>query len=100
MHVSWSGKCSSCGQWDCIVENAEIDTKLSKASKLQQNKVVFHGLEVDKDQIMSNIPRRTKFSEFDRAIGGGVVYGGVYLIGGDPGVGKSTLLGSNQSKIK
>ena len=98
MLLSWSGKCSNCGEWDCIVENNEDETKssfitnsITKNSKIN-NKIEYHSLAINENEILKSVPRRTKFAEFDRAIGGGIVHGGVYLVGGDPGVGKSTLL--------
>jgi DNA repair protein RadA/Sms len=90
VHLSWSGKCLSCGEWDCIIQNEENGQV--GLSKTNSSKIEYHSLSVDESQILQNVPKKTNFAEFDRAVGGGIVYGGVYLIGGDPGVGKSTLL--------
>jgi DNA repair protein RadA/Sms len=90
--LNWAGRCTSCKEWDCIseVEKEAFKAGLDLAQNVKNIKVL--SLESDTESFINSTPRRTKFSEFDRALGGGVVRGGVYLIGGDPGVGKSTIL--------
>ncbi|NHC07568.1 DNA repair protein RadA [Azonexus fungiphilus] len=85
----WQGQCPGCNAWNTLVESiAEQPGKhrfeaLAPAAKLQ-NLADIEAREADR------IP--TGIGEFDRALGGGLVAGGVVLIGGDPGIGKSTLL--------
>src|SRR5699024_2975737 len=87
----WMGKCPGCHQWNTLVEEIEssgsgnkhvtkISGKKSKAEKITE-------IESEKE------PRITiKMKEFNRVLGGGIVPGSLVLIGGDPGIGKSTLL--------
>lgn len=87
----WNGKCDSCGEWNTIVEEvAEATTPKGLGAKAKG-----HALElVDlKGQDHTLLPRMvTGIGEFDRVTGGGLVPGSALLIGGDPGIGKSTLL--------
>ena len=89
----WQGQCPGCGGWNTLVETiaespsaahpANRFTALVGASKLQRLSEIHPREE----------PRTpTGIEEFDRVLGGGLVAGGVVLIGGDPGIGKSTLL--------
>ena len=88
----WQGQCPGCGVWNTLVETiAEASSSnpnsrfagLASSSKLQQLSEIQPRVE----------PRTpTGIEEFDRVLGGGLVAGGVVLIGGDPGIGKSTLL--------
>ena len=85
----WSGKCDGCNEWNTIVEEAINETPkgMSGRSKGRElNFVPFKGTEKIIDRKMTGI------AEFDRALGGGLVEGSAVLIGGDPGIGKSTLL--------
>ncbi len=86
----WQGKCPSCGEWNSFVEEKIISShKLTAGSSGAGYKppIVI-------DQVRSDdIPRISTHSrELDRVLGGGIVPGSVVLIGGDPGIGKSTLL--------
>ena len=85
----WQGQCPSCFAWNTLVETiaetpgANRYTPLAEASSIQKLQ----------DVEAAEVPRRvTGIAEFDRVLGGGLVPGGVVLIGGDPGIGKSTLL--------
>lgn len=91
--TKWVGKCSECNEWNTFVE--EIEHKNSKVDKL------LHGDSFKKNtsphHINEIIPlenKRYKLSnnEFNRVLGGGIVVGSLILIGGEPGIGKSTLL--------
>ena len=89
----WQGQCPSCMAWNTLVETiAETVTTNRYANKfdgLAQSSVLQQLSEVE----AAEVPRQaTGVSEFDRVLGGGLVAGGVVLIGGDPGIGKSTLL--------
>lgn len=87
----WQGQCPGCGEWNTLVEVVAVSEKptnhrfesLAPNARLQ----TLSEIETRDVERMS-----TGISEFDRALGGGLVAGGVVLIGGDPGIGKSTLL--------
>jgi len=88
----WTGRCDACGEWNTIVEEtaAAPPGALSASGKGARGRALeFTGL----DDAGARAPRlETGNGEFDRACGGGLVPGSAILIGGDPGVGKSTLL--------
>lgn len=88
----WAGQCPSCSKWNTMVETV-IETVSNRYSAQPQGLV--QGAPVMKlaDIEAADVPRfGTGIDEFDRVLGGGLVAGGVVLIGGDPGIGKSTLL--------
>ncbi len=99
----WAGQCPACGKWNTLVETV-IETVSNRFSAQPQGLV--QGAPVMKlaDIEAADVPRfGTGIDEFDRVLGGGLVAGGVVLIGGDPGIGKSTLLLqalANLSRIK
>jgi len=93
VHSKWAGQCSACMAWNTLVEEARASTPpgaltASKSSRARAG-LSFEGLDVE-----TLPPPRivTGVDEFDRVCGGGVVPGSAILVGGDPGVGKSTLL--------
>ncbi|HZY54499.1 MAG TPA: ATPase domain-containing protein, partial [Reyranella sp.] len=91
----WSGRCESCGEWNTITEEAgaapgPAGAMLSRGQGGKKGRLLeFTGLTGSTPQ-----PPRYKsgINEFDRVCGGGLVVGSALLIGGDPGIGKSTLL--------
>lgn len=87
----WAGKCDSCNEWNTITEEAAQGSIPKGLSGNQKGRVIeFVDLRNEKSKIY---PRYlTKISEFDRVTGGGIVPGAAILIGGDPGIGKSTIL--------
>ncbi len=89
----WQGQCPSCMAWNTLVESiaetAGINRYANKFDGLTQSSVLQKLADVE----AAEVPRQpTGVSEFDRVLGGGLVTGSVVLIGGDPGIGKSTLL--------
>ena len=88
----WQGQCPSCGQWNTLVESiADATTPRNRFSSVAGTKSAqVQKLADVKAREMPRMP--TSVAEFDRVLGGGLVAGQVVLIGGDPGVGKSTLL--------
>lgn len=90
----WAGQCSACGQWNTLVETLVEPAGLNRLSQQQpmglaQTAPVLSLADIEE----VDVPRfSTDIEEFDRVLGGGLVAGGVVLIGGDPGIGKSTLL--------
>ena len=87
-HVKWQGQCADCGGWNCLVEGLvapeqrkrprpEIERELTRLDRIAVDRIARSS---------------SGLAEFDRVLGGGLVPGSVILIGGDPGIGKSTLL--------
>jgi len=88
----WQGQCADCAEWNTLVqESAEVSSIFAAKHNLQGGGRVIPliGLETP-----AALPERlpSGIAEFDRAIGGGIVAGSAMLVGGDPGIGKSTLL--------
>ena len=85
----WLGKCPDCGEWNTFSEE-----KIITKGKNNKTSVVSNVKPVKIDTVTVNEESRitTGIKEFDRVLGGGVVNGSVNLVGGDPGIGKSTLL--------
>jgi DNA repair protein RadA/Sms len=107
IHFKWSGRCNDCGAWNSLVEEFEEggnshftrieDDKTSKTSgaknSAKNSKNSRKADLVDLNGEANDFPRiKTNLNELDRVLGGGLVKGSVVLIGGDPGIGKSTLL--------
>ena len=85
----WQGQCPSCMAWNTLVETIAEAPSANRYNALTQTSSLQKLSEVE----AAEVPRHpTGISEFDRVLGGGLVPGGVVLIGGDPGIGKSTLL--------
>ncbi len=83
----WQGKCDQCGEWNSLVETV-VQTR-AQSSKLRTQRITTQKLSEVSDL---NFKRtQTGILEFDRVLGGGIVPGSLILIGGDPGIGKSTL---------
>jgi len=91
IHLQWAGRCDACGGWNSLIEEAtpEGPPKSLSGSGAKGRKIEFVGLQGQSEPA----PRRlTGIAEFDRVCGGGLVPGSALLVGGDPGIGKSTLL--------
>ena len=88
------GRCLNCNEWNTIVE--ERKSQISKSSNIKKNKKSKLFNEISSERIS----RFTSgFKEFDRVLGGGIVPGSVVLLGGEPGIGKSTLVLQTAGKI-
>ena len=88
--AKWSGRCDACGSWNTLVEETSTLSGGASGTALPKGrKVQFVGLKGDEPA-----PQRivSKMQEFDRVSGGGLVPGSAVIVGGDPGIGKSTLL--------
>ncbi len=85
----WQGQCPGCGQWNTLVESVAEKATGHRYESLAPTARLRKLSEIEARET-ERIP--TGIAEFDRALGGGLVPGGVVLIGGDPGIGKSTLL--------
>lgn len=92
-HSKWQGKCNSCGAWNSLVEVVEIAASKSAVNN-RFNALNQQSQVVNLDQIYAQDVSRevTGIGELDRVLGGGFAQGSVILLGGDPGIGKSTLL--------
>ena len=89
MSAKWQGQCPNCDAWNTLEESVEEKTSTNRFQSLAKAapKQKLSAIEAE------DLPRTsTGIDEFDRVLGGGLVTGGVALIGGDPGIGKSTLL--------
>jgi DNA repair protein RadA/Sms len=90
-YPKWGGKCDACGEWNTLVEEAVPESApkgLGRASGAGR-RIDF----VDLKGVSEKAPRRISgIAEYDRVCGGGMVPGSALLVGGDPGIGKSTLL--------
>lgn len=89
-YPKWQGRCPACGSWNTIVEQPAPSKKSAAAPSVGRSKPVPKRLaEVDSEE---ELRFRTGMSELDRVLGGGAVRGSLVLIGGAPGIGKSTLM--------
>lgn len=90
--TSWMGRCPECGNWNTLVEELEVTAKTGAKSYLPTNN------EKVKPRTIASVAQTkverlaTGIREFDRVLGGGVVPGSLVLLGGTPGIGKSTIL--------
>lgn len=93
-YAQWQGQCNSCKNWNTIVE--EIVDKPTKkdwsSAELTTKKTVSRVLSISDIEVGSEPRLSTLNKEFDRVLGGGIVPGSLTLLGGEPGIGKSTLL--------
>ncbi len=99
-HLRWSGKCDTCGEWNTLVEEVAAPRVLAGGSARRKAGVTALG----SGGAVSPTPRirdvigtedhrlRTGLAEFDFVLGGGIVPGSMVLVGGEPGIGKSTIL--------
>ncbi|PIE00515.1 MAG: DNA repair protein RadA [Thiothrix nivea] len=94
IHSKWNGQCSDCGEWNTLEESISATNNKSakhpRFSGYAGERATIHSLGNIKTEEVLRTP--TSLPEFDRALGGGLVAGSVILIGGDPGIGKSTIL--------
>lgn len=86
-HAKWSGKCEGCGSWNSLVEE-----KVSKSAKKSPKQSLTLTALADAPLAKEAGRIQTRYDEFNRVCGGGIVDGAAMLLGGDPGIGKSTLL--------
>lgn len=103
IHTQWMGKCPDCGEWNCLVEQVVQDVAEDRhrpaisARRGEEQMDPATGtadILMPISKVQPDATRRfvTGIGEFDRVLGGGIVPGSAILIGGDPGIGKSTLL--------
>ena len=86
----WQGQCADCGEWNTLSEEAPATVFSAKHDLSSGGRAInFEALDAPGEPL---VRRSTGLAEFDRALGGGLVPGSAVLMGGDPGIGKSTLL--------
>ena len=89
-YAKWTGRCLECGKWGTIPETPTIDSK----SQVEKNKQQYAPIEMTDLQAADKTKFeriKTNIGELDRVLGGGLVPGSLILLGGEPGIGKSTL---------
>lgn len=95
-YAQWHGQCKNCGQWNTLAEEITEKKSILPTSKKNKNHII-NIIEVE----TQDEPRiKTPSEELNRVLGGGIVLGSVTLIGGEPGIGKSTLLLQLALKMK
>ncbi|MBC9245444.1 DNA repair protein RadA [Paracoccus sp. 11-3] len=89
-HKKWAGRCDACGAWNTIIEEAPLSQGPGRGLGAAKGRAVpLSGLQT----VEAPPPRKNSgMAELDRVLGGGLVPGSAILVGGDPGIGKSTLL--------
>ncbi|MCK5922294.1 MAG: AAA family ATPase, partial [Methylococcales bacterium] len=93
----WAGQCGECGEWNSLLEEVAMPTAAAGKSAMSRH-ISYAGEQESAVQSLTSITSEnavrwsTGLAELDRVLGGGLVTGSVVLIGGDPGIGKSTLL--------
>lgn len=93
VHPKWGGQCAECGAWNTLEETVAADTPPPGGGRFAGYAGESATVRRLGDVVVEAEPRSgTGLSELDRVLGGGLVHGSVVLIGGDPGIGKSTLL--------
>jgi DNA repair protein RadA/Sms len=87
-HLKWQGQCPDCGAWNSLTEQAQLPPRSRRTQYAGARQLAsLDALDLEQAARIG-----TGLAEFDRVLGGGLVPGSVVLIGGDPGIGKSTLL--------
>ena len=95
----WEGRCPGCGQWNTMVEE-RVSTKSSRSVSAGRGAVKSKPLRVSEIQTLNEPRIHMPSEELNRVLGGGLVAGSLVLIGGEPGIGKSTLVLQNILSIK
>lgn len=93
-YSKWQGKCLNCGEWNTIKEFKTPQTS-TKTDNTPAEVFLLNDIKTHNYQRIS-----TKIKEFDRVLGGGIMPGSIMILGGDPGIGKSTLLLQLASKVE
>lgn len=90
----WQGKCSSCGAWNTVVEQPKSSTKSKITAPVVSLQVgnAIRPCKISDITSEEEVRFKTHISELDRVLGGGAVRGSLILVGGEPGIGKSTLM--------
>ncbi len=100
-HLRWAGRCSTCQEWNTLEEVVIRDANFSRASVgpgHSERSTILDSVHFVANKLNASI-FPTGLIEFDRALGGGITPGSVTLVGGEPGIGKSTLLSQLLSNV-
>jgi DNA repair protein RadA/Sms len=92
----WIGKCPNCSEWNTFVEEAPPAPSARRASGTRSK---LEAVSIDDVENTEAARTRVGIDEFDRVLGGGLVAGSLLLLGGDPGIGKSTLMIDRKSVV-
>ncbi|MCD8021962.1 MAG: AAA family ATPase, partial [Lachnospiraceae bacterium] len=87
----WMGQCPSCREWNSFAEEPKIVSKKVNTGAVRRE-TSPQPRSLSQIEISEDVRVSTGMGEFDRVLGGGIVQGSLVLVGGDPGIGKSTLL--------
>ncbi len=90
----WAGRCPSCGGWNTLVEERVVATPRGRAPRPRAAPIPLAEVPASAEERLV-----TGLVEFDRVLGGGVVHGSLVLLGGEPGIGKSSLLGQVSARV-
>ena len=90
--AKWLGKCPACGSWNTFFEQKIIENKSSSLKLNTNNGKANTPQKLNSYEAKETIRTSTGFEELDRVLGGGLVKGSLILLGGEPGIGKSTLI--------
>ncbi len=88
----WLGKCPGCGEWNTLIEELKAPAAAGRGRAEPQGGGVPRAVNLDEIDDTNEIRYTTHIAELNRVLGGGIVKGSLVLLGGDPGIGKSTLL--------
>ena len=101
-YAKWQGQCNKCGSWNSIAEEIkQVSTEnLWDHTKSDLNMTSNKPTSIDEITIQNEFRIKTKDNEFNRVLGGGIVPGSITLLGGEPGIGKSTLFLQISLKIR
>src|ERR671936_2257541 len=90
----WIGRCPSCGGWNTLVEERVVAAPKGHAVRARAAPIALADVPADDEQRLV-----TGLTEFDRVLGGGIVRGSLVLLGGEPGIGKSSLLAQVSARV-
>ena len=90
--AKWLGKCPDCGSWNTFFDQKIIENKNSSLKLNTNNGKANTPQKLNSYEAKETIRTSTGFEELDRVLGGGLVKGSLILLGGEPGIGKSTLI--------
>ena len=90
----WAGRCPSCGGWNTLVEERVVAAPKGRAVRARAAPISLADVPADDEQRLV-----TGLTEFDRVLGGGIVRGSLVLLGGEPGIGKSSLLAQVSARL-
>lgn len=97
--MKWLGKCPSCGMWNSFFEQKVVESKNSLGNNEKKTSATAPQ-KLNSYEAKETVRTSTGFEELDRVLGGGLVKGSLILLGGEPGIGKSTLILQLCDKVK